>query len=880
MSITLIYKTNLRFICNSDTLRVLLASFLTIFYLMVQAQDNVVGSTYHNVTAHYNAYWLAKERIIEVENGIKDRYKWDFNRMLPVFAQYDTTVSKSFEQQLTECIEKASMAIQRHPGSKWEYDAYNIVGYARLYGSEFPEGIETFKYVNTRADEIEDRNRALIGLMRTFIEASEIDNARSVSDYLKKNKMDDEARKQLELTRGYFYQKINQLPEMAASLAIAESLMNGDPDHARIAFILGQVYQSLGVDSAAYYYYKRAIKHSKTYELSFYSRLNMSQVAQANTSASNREVKRYFKKLLKDPKNDEYKGRIYYELAGFNYKTGDLKNAIAEYKNSIKVNKNDNRLKAYTYLKLADIYYEDLKDFSLAKAYYDSTMTNYPKNEPGYLEMSKRASVLEEFVRYYNTIQVNDSLLTLSTIPMDSIGIWLDYLVSEQESKAIAKAELEAKEKRRSAIVATSTAQTNDLLRDINENSSGTWYFYNSTELSKGYSSFKSKWGQRALEDNWRRSLKTTGSLEGTTNSTAQASVQQSKKTQSEQESEVEKPVFDREGEKAKLLATIPFEDDEKRNLLAEIEVALYELGKIYNFKLEEKENAIISFESFIDRFDESKYLPEVLYQLYLLYKPIDSLMMSTYFNKLIMQHDTSIYAKLAINPNYINERDQENEDYKKIYVKAYHLYETRQAKLSQQLVDSALSSKPSNEYVDNLALLQAMNLGQLEGIYKYQFELNNFIRDYKESDLVPYAEALLKRSQEFQINLYSSSKAKYIRNFDTNHYFILVYPFKEELTDPVSDELQQYIKKIGYQLSTGNIVLDETHALVLVNEFANKTEAQSFLNRFKKEEQISSKFAPERFYPMVITNENFQIFYETKDLDSYFTFFDKNYAK
>lgn len=36
----------------------------------------------------------------------------------------------------------------------------------------------------------------------------------------------------------------------------------------------------------------------------------------------------------------------------------------------------------------------------------------------------------------------------------------------------------------------------------------GAWYFYNPSALSFGFGEFTKKWGNRKLEDNWRRSSK------------------------------------------------------------------------------------------------------------------------------------------------------------------------------------------------------------------------------------------------------------------------------------------------------------------------------------------------------------------------------------
>ncbi|MDA9906745.1 hypothetical protein N9D01_05340, partial [Cyclobacteriaceae bacterium] len=139
--------------------------------------SGVINSGYHDLTAHYNGYFIAREKIKEIEAGIFNKYKWNYNRTLPVFAPFDTTDSKSLEAILLECIEKASIAIQRHPESKWQDDAYILVGKARLYGSEFPEAIETFKWINKFGENKDIQHLALSELIRTFCEAYEYQNA-------------------------------------------------------------------------------------------------------------------------------------------------------------------------------------------------------------------------------------------------------------------------------------------------------------------------------------------------------------------------------------------------------------------------------------------------------------------------------------------------------------------------------------------------------------------------------------------------------------------------------------------------------------------------------------------------------------------------------
>ncbi len=71
-------------------------------------------------------------------------------------------------------------------------DSYLLVGKARFYGREFESAVETFKYVNTKGTDDDTRHKALIFLMRTFMDDQQLANAKGVADYLRKEKLNKE----------------------------------------------------------------------------------------------------------------------------------------------------------------------------------------------------------------------------------------------------------------------------------------------------------------------------------------------------------------------------------------------------------------------------------------------------------------------------------------------------------------------------------------------------------------------------------------------------------------------------------------------------------------------------------------------------------------
>ncbi|WP_421873920.1 tetratricopeptide repeat protein [Marinoscillum sp.] len=828
--------------------------------------SNPIGSSYHNLTAHYNAYFIANERMKEIETSLYEGFQWNYNKVLPIYVPVDSNDAKSLEEQINDCVEKASIAIQRHEGSRWEDDSYVLVGKARYYALEYADAIETFKYVNKEGEDDDARHEALIELIKTFVDFNEINNAIVVSDFLKKEDLSSKNRRELSMARAYLYQKRDDLDQLVKHLVEAEALMNRGQERARIDFIIGQVYQQLGFEAEAYNYYQSCLKNGPEYELEFYTKLNMAQVSELTSSGDVKKIRKYFRKLLKDTKNKEYKDKIYYEMANFELKQGNLNEAIGFYKESVQTSVNNQRQKAYSYLKLGQIYYDSLKNFELAQAYYDSTVTSMPKDEDGYEKIKQRQEVLDDFVKQITIIRTNDSLISLSNLPSDSLMALATSVAEEEAAKEEEKRKKE--ERRKENIARNSSFDTNsgDLI-GTNPVSGATWYFYSSSALGRGASEFKRLWGDRPLEDNWRRSTKSGADA-----------VAQSTKSETETLDASETTEDNIQGRIDELIASVPKSQDQIDQMLGEVEVALYELGNIYNFQLEEKSNAIQTFESLLIRFPNSEYEAEVLYQLYLLYKDGNESLAQQKAAILKEKFPDSIYSKLIDNPRYREDSQLLTEKLKKVYTRAYELYNSEEYALSQSILDSALQASADNNFKDNLALLRVLNIGKQEGQYKYQYELNNFIKNYPDSDLLTYAQSLLKASEDYQINLYNSAKAKFVEYFDQRHYIVIVYPNKDDLSQGITTDLDEFIKSKNLGLTTGNLILDETNALVLINDFPGKSSAKNFLKLMQAEISFSDKYKGEKIYTFAITEDNFNIFYQTRDVNAYLNFFDKHY--
>lgn len=838
-----------------------------VFWKCSSEKTNVISRTYHNTTAHYNAYFYANEGIKEVKNGIAESHQNDFDNVLSVFPPLDSSYATTYKEQIEDVIKKASIAIQHHENSKWVDDSYILIGLARLYGHEHEHAIETFKYVNTESENDDARHRALIHLMRTFIEYGEMNNALSVSDYLKKEDLNKKNLKRLYLMRAYFYQKREDYNNMVNNLVEAAPLLKKKDGKAKIYFIIGQVYQKLGFDAEAYSNYKKCLAGNPPYELSFYSKLNMAQVAELNKSSDVRRIRKYFKKLVTDAKNIEFRDKIYYEMAKFEMKQKKLEDAISLYKKSVAASVNNRRQKGLSYLALGRIYYDTLRNYELAQAYYDSTIMVIPKDYEEYEAVKTRQEVLDDFIKQLKTIELQDSLLLLSEI--DSIGLvkmFNDQIEARQKRE---KEQEEANKRNRRSNGGQLSFNTDNT--GISS-SSLNWYFSNPSAISLGQIEFRKIWGNRPLEDHWRRSNKDTSTP-------AEELVASSSFDETSSSTEQNNGELSNTSEIKSMLAFVPFSKEEKEKALNKIKDAYYNLGNIYHFKLKEEKNALEAFETLISRFPDSKYEPEVLYLLYLISKDLNTGNSEQYKNRLTENYPKTTYAKLINNPNYTEESSKELGQMKETYRKAYRFFDQEAYDEAREVVKYALENYSQNAFYARFKLLNIMITGKTDDIHKYKYQLDNFIEEYPDNEITPFAKELKEAANNYQAKIEKIWGAQYIKFFEQPHYFVYMLDSGKRI-ESYSKKIEQFNNEYFPELNlkTGSLIFNDDFSLILVNDLPDKQLSQKYYDYFHANIDFIQSNTSFNFNNFVITKDNFDILYRSKDIEGYIEFFDENY--
>jgi len=847
---------------------------LLVFAACSPENSGIVGYSYHNITAKYNAYFIANEKLDEVLLEIEDAHKNNFNRVLKVKAPIDTNIVNANKEKIEDVIKKASIAIQRHKVSKWVDDSYILIGIARMLNQEYEESIETLKYVNVNSKDQQTRHLALTHLIRTFVEYGELNNALAVIDYLNRQKLSKSNTRKLYLNAAHYYQITNNPNNVIKYLSAAIKRMSKGPEKAKMHFILGQYYQKSKLDAVAYDNYGQVFNNRPPYELSFYARLNMAQVTELSKGEDVKKIRKYFEQLLKDGKNVEFRDKIYYEMAEFELKQGNINEAIPFYESSIEESVDNPRQKSFSYHKLGLLYFDELKKYPLAKAYYDSAFKIMPEDESIYPQVANRQAVLSKFIKQINTINENDSLIRLAK--MDSTS--LNKIFLEKRKERVSKAKEEERKRKRAERNQAANTRISALEEEpsiqTNTAPGGGFYFYDQSTVAQGRNTFKRTWGDRSLQDNWRTKRNQVYADE--TDAQNETALEDSQSTRREEISESEIIAQERKD----FFNSIPFAKEEQKRLKDEMEVAYYKLGNIYNFDLQEKKDAIETYETLLERYPDTKYRAEILYLLYIYYEDIEEQKAENFAKELVEKFPQTIFAKLIENPNYQEESNLASAKVKVIYENAYRLYQKENYTEATKVINEGLNNYPENDYEDNLVLLKALISGIEGGKNIYRFKLQGFLEDYPESELYDFAKSLLAAIDQLNKKQQQKEQIKYIPFFDQAHYFVVIYEKNKALAGVLPEEIEKFGEKFfpEQSLKAGNLIFNEEYSMVLLSEFDGKDASKAFYKKFNSDLSPLKNFSSLNFSNFIISKDNFQIFYQAKVVDSYTEFFNENY--
>ncbi len=882
---------------------------------LLKRKWNMPRRIYQNTVTRYNYYYNAKRKYDEAIQRVTKNNKEDYTKRIALLPYNTEKDGASIAADMDTVIKKCSFSTQIHdPRSKWFDNLYFLMGKASFAKNDFEGAITTFQFIaneykDAKKTKLKDgeplsiatsenrkgirklrhhpiRNDALIWLAKSYIAAEQYGNAQSLLSTLQRDKnFPDRKKAELFLTKANLDITQNNTDTAIQSLELALKQTLSTQQRTRAEFLLGQLYAEQKDFAKSSDHFKKSIDGKNDPEMDFYTKLNIA-INASKGGGDKAFAKAELQKIIGDPKYEKYKSEALNTLAAIEAEE-DIARAADLLKKSIKNTENkDLKQKAIAFASLGGIYYK-LSEYEMAKNAYDSAAF-YGSNPPidNLDEVNLRKSVLGEIVAYIRTIKSQDSMLVLAQ-------------KSDKEQRAAAKRELDKLKKQQEAKGPANESQVVALQPSGPVKSN--WYFYNNNLLQKGATEFRQKWGNRKLEDNWRRSAATNNfNLNNGDEEEEGDSDQGAKGSGSSVNS---------------LLAQLPKTPAQIDAAQMKIQDAYYNLGLAYFSQLSDYMNAIRSFDTLLHRYANTKYREQCYYALYLNYDKLNQKAAAQrYKNLLVEEFGQSEFAQMANNPNYGEQLKNKSKNIYDHYDQTYRSY--KEGKYSEAISRVAYAKTAYKEHPiqAKYALVEAVSEVGLHDYPKSKIILQDIISKYPNTDEQSRAQEILNlimtqgadtngggvtanamqviepNMNKYEDSLEASKAFKELRDNDgkgvympapAEEHFVLIFmknvdgrtmALKAALSDynMLKNNLQEY--------TTGLNLLTAQQGILTIQKFSNAVFAKKYLTDLAKENNIFTQMKKNEYDLALISTSNYGELLRTRDILGYIRFYKKNY--
>ncbi|MEO7313351.1 MAG: tetratricopeptide repeat protein [Chitinophagaceae bacterium] len=505
---------------------------------MADKKFTVPRHFFQNMYTHYNFYFNAWYKMKDIIDAAKTAHKENYTKLLPFYNYSLDVTSKNTE--IDSIIQKCTAGILLHDlRNDWIDNLYLLIGKAYLLRKEYDSASMTFQYINyTFSPKEKDgydrvigsnsneegsalsiatkektnlykkiielppsRNESFIWQIRTYSEKEEFIDAASLITTLKNDPVfPKRLKEELAEVEAYNYYKQGIYDSSAKYLEKAVSDAANKTEKARWYYLIGQMYQSSEQLKAASDYFAKCASTTIDPVMEVYARLASVRLRKNEDPKVVQQNIDEMVKMAKKEKYEFYRDIIYYAAGLSELERSGYEKAEEFLKKSIKYNTDNPTQKSQSFLVLADMAY-DLKQYGKAGNLYDSVNTSdldsllvkrIDVRKPG-------AKIVYEKDRI---IFAQDSLLKIAGMPETERNTYVRALAKRLRKERGLKDVVDSSNTGLS-VNATQIGKGPD---NIFTTDKGDFYFYNASQKSNGFQTFKQKWGARPNVDNWRRS--------------------------------------------------------------------------------------------------------------------------------------------------------------------------------------------------------------------------------------------------------------------------------------------------------------------------------------------------------------------------------------
>lgn len=729
------------------------------------------------------------------------------------------------------------------------------------------------------------RPEAIVWMSKNLIELGNYADAKSMISYGKSlRKLTKKQRREFYLIDAYYNIRRNDFSPAIEELENAMLYFKKKKEKAYYEYILAQLYEKNDQPADAVDYFVKAGKHTKTEELNLFAQIQLAKLYGHHPDLADQDIVKMLTKLIRFGKNKDHADEVLYTIANYYYFNKDTANTIAYLQKSISKSVVNREQKGKSYLRLGEIYY-DKEDYAQAAVYYDSAIVYLPATMEGYDAIVSRKSTLAELAQNTKIIMVEDSLQRLGKMNPKDLDKFLAAVKAKQEKE-------EKKKSRFSSESADNGSSAPAAFVPEDAISNGLWYFYNPESKSKGYNDFIRLWGDRKLEDNWRRSNKSSffddlQAINNNTDTVATATAEKGK-------------------EKGKVVAaavsdslTIPKSPEDFIRSDAKIANALFGNGEIFKNKLNNLPKSKQAFDELTRRFPNSEYDAKAHYYQYLIYLDKNLQGLAEKEKQYILQnYPLSDVAEVLKNQGKKPTEDAEGETSARLYASTYQLFLDGDY---NQVIKNKFIAKtkyPSSFEIPQFEFLEAVSYGKTKQYDAYKRSLSDIITKYKEGDIRQKAQEYLIAYIQFESHINDTTAAPVVKTdtvplpkdtisekfiYDTTNIFVLLQ-LKEKYVN-----VQAVVAKVNkfnktkfdnFKIKVNPFFMDG-FTLLQMKKFDGILDAKNYYDALQiNAPSIVGDNDLNKVDYFIIAPANFRLIKNQIDLDRYSRYYIENYLK
>lgn len=621
------------------------------------------------------------------------------------------------EAKALKAINKYSVTRNGEEKNKQIFDAYMILAQARIYRGKSLEALDALNYVFTR---MKDDKRIPLARIYQGLAYDQIKDYHRAHETFAKLKSEDISKSYAKLLSIYYSESLldaGKKEEAAKELDNAFELNTNRKLKSRIAYLRGQVLENLNQNDKARESYAAAYKYASDFEFEV-----KSQVAIAKTFNGKGDyagAKNYLEGISKKGMYGSRKNEFYYALGLMANKAGKKDEAQQFFRKSLFEKVSDPQIRGLAYYEIGKSYL-DKNDYIGAGSYYDSALA-VMTYEPSKILLKDQSEYIKKISKNYYLIKKNDSILTLAKMNDSQKTDYFTKYIAKLKIKE-EKEEQERRRAERSKGFDTGDYSANSIFansgnsfEDFGVTTKG-FYFSNSGTVSKGTSSFKQIWGDRALADNWRSSKK-MASIEDMKNEALG----------------VTSAPNPRRFEPAYYIEQIPTDQGKLSQLKKDRDTASLGLGIMYQNYFTNTPLATKTLYDLVDVKPEEKVMLQALYEIFAMNYEKNPQASERAKQILLADYPYTSYAEFARNPknkSFVKSTEEVENEYKK----AYALFESEKFSESKDLIDQTIQKYPKDALVPKLYLLNAFNAGKSSGKEVMILQLEQIALNYSKT--------------------------------------------------------------------------------------------------------------------------------------------------